>query len=210
MSAIAPATRPLPSTRRLEVRREQMVIEGHALEDVALAGYAARRSRSAPRRSCSSSAASPRRRFRSAMPATGTRGVVAGARAPRSDRSGDAHGARVRAGRATARRGAASTTAALPPLSALGLADLDRGVARRHRLHDAGDVSRREPRRARRHRARGAPSRARRAARHDLAPGCVPTAGAPRRATCSASSCATACAPATSRPAWCARASSAC
>ena len=69
---------------------------------------------------------------------------------------------------------------------------------------------RREPRRARRHRVRGAPSRARRAARHDLAPGCGPTAGAPRRATCSASSCATASAPATSRPAWRARASSAC
>ena len=63
--------------------------------------------------------------------------------------------------RATARRGAASTTAPLPPLSALGLADLDRGVARRHRLHGAGDVHRREPRRARRHRARGAPSRPR-------------------------------------------------
>ncbi|MBV8760509.1 MAG: homoserine dehydrogenase [Deltaproteobacteria bacterium] len=38
MSAIAPATPHLPSTHRLEVHREQMVIEGHALEDVTLAG----------------------------------------------------------------------------------------------------------------------------------------------------------------------------
>jgi len=38
MSAIAPLPTPLPSTRRLEVHREQMVIEGHALEDVTLAG----------------------------------------------------------------------------------------------------------------------------------------------------------------------------
>ena len=38
MSAIAPLPVPLPSTHRLEVHREQMVIEGHALEDVALAG----------------------------------------------------------------------------------------------------------------------------------------------------------------------------
>ncbi len=38
MSAIAPAASLLPSTRRLEVHREQMVIEGHALEDVTLVG----------------------------------------------------------------------------------------------------------------------------------------------------------------------------
>src|SRR3569623_316620 len=38
MSAIAPATPHLPSTRRLEVHREQMVIEGHALADVTLVG----------------------------------------------------------------------------------------------------------------------------------------------------------------------------
>src|SRR3569623_206075 len=38
MSAITPLPALLPSTRRLEVHREQMVIEGHALEDVALAG----------------------------------------------------------------------------------------------------------------------------------------------------------------------------
>src|SRR3569623_996407 len=38
MSAIAPVTPHLPSTRRLEVHREQMVIEGHALEDVTLVG----------------------------------------------------------------------------------------------------------------------------------------------------------------------------
>jgi homoserine dehydrogenase len=38
MSAIAPLPTPLPSTQRLEVHREQMVIEGHALEDVTLAG----------------------------------------------------------------------------------------------------------------------------------------------------------------------------
>jgi homoserine dehydrogenase len=39
MSAIAPI-RDLPSPRRTEVRREAMVVEGHALEDVTLAGYA--------------------------------------------------------------------------------------------------------------------------------------------------------------------------
>jgi homoserine dehydrogenase len=38
MSAIAPLPTSLPSTQRLEVHREQMVIEGHALEDVTLAG----------------------------------------------------------------------------------------------------------------------------------------------------------------------------
>jgi hypothetical protein len=38
MSAIAPLASSLPSTQRLEVHREQMVIEGHALEDVTLAG----------------------------------------------------------------------------------------------------------------------------------------------------------------------------
>jgi homoserine dehydrogenase len=38
MSAIAPLAASLPSTSRLEVHREQMVIEGHALEDVTLAG----------------------------------------------------------------------------------------------------------------------------------------------------------------------------
>lgn len=40
MSAIAPlADSGLPSPRRVEVRRDAMVVEGHALEDVALAGY---------------------------------------------------------------------------------------------------------------------------------------------------------------------------
>ena len=87
----------------------------------------------------------------------------------------------------------------------------DRGVARRHRLHDAG------------RRIIGAslgglvgvafavrhPDRVR-AARHDLRRACAPTAGARRRVTSSASSCATACAPAMSRPAWRAHASSAC
>lgn len=38
MSAIAPLPTSLPATLRLEVHREQMVIEGHALEDVTLAG----------------------------------------------------------------------------------------------------------------------------------------------------------------------------
>jgi homoserine dehydrogenase len=41
MSAIAPLTTPtLPVTRRLDVRRDAMVVEGHALEDVSLSGYA--------------------------------------------------------------------------------------------------------------------------------------------------------------------------
>jgi homoserine dehydrogenase len=41
MSVIAPLTSPaLPATRRLDVRRDAMVVEGHALEDVQLAGYA--------------------------------------------------------------------------------------------------------------------------------------------------------------------------
>jgi len=41
MSAIAPLSSPdLPVARRLEVRRDMMVVEGHALEDVVLAGYA--------------------------------------------------------------------------------------------------------------------------------------------------------------------------
>ena len=41
MSAIAPLPSPtLPVARRLEVRRDSMVVEGHALEDVVLAGHA--------------------------------------------------------------------------------------------------------------------------------------------------------------------------
>ncbi|HEY5923886.1 MAG TPA: homoserine dehydrogenase [Kofleriaceae bacterium] len=40
MSAIAPLPDPaLPSPRRIEVRRDTMVVEGHALDDVTLAGY---------------------------------------------------------------------------------------------------------------------------------------------------------------------------
>src|ERR1043165_7647007 len=40
MSAIAPlATSVVAVPRRLEVRRDAMVVEGHALEDVLLAGY---------------------------------------------------------------------------------------------------------------------------------------------------------------------------
>jgi homoserine dehydrogenase len=38
MSAIAPIAAPLPTTQRLEVHRERIAIEGHALEDVTLAG----------------------------------------------------------------------------------------------------------------------------------------------------------------------------
>jgi len=39
MSATAPASSAAPLPRRFEVRRDAMVVEGHALADIELAGY---------------------------------------------------------------------------------------------------------------------------------------------------------------------------
>ena len=130
------------------------------------------------------------------------RAVVAGAVRARPDRSREAHGALPVAGPATARRGRASTirirtnssrspgspiwsrpgsmaAAATTPVTWVG-ASLGGmvGVAFAARHPERCAQARSPSRRA-----------------------CVPTAGARRRATCSASWCATACATATSRPA---------
>src|ERR1700733_12301448 len=159
MSAIAPMTAPV-SSRRIEVRRDAMVIEGHALADVVLAGYVL-------------------------GPELGTAPVVVVVGGITASPFPFGDGANAEAwwpalrdvdlidptrhtvvapcwpGNGSTWRGFEDR--ALPPLSALGLADLIAawlgGLGRRA----AGDVHRRESRRARRRRARGAPSRSRRA-----------------------------------------------
>ena len=129
------------------------------------------------------------------------RGVVAGAVRAGPDRSREVHGAvpvvaRQRLDVAGLRRSA---------LARIHLGRRScrsrRRVARRLRLQDSRDLGRRQPRRHGRRGLRGAASRALREARSRSPPACVPTAGARRRGTCSASSCATVCATATSRPA---------
>ena len=210
MSAIAPlpAASSLVTPRREEVRRDAIVVEGHTLEEVVLGGYVI-----GPALGTApvvivvgGITASP---FPFGDAGERHRGVVARAPRARADRSGAHDGAvsvlaRQRIDVARLRRRADSAAVGARPRRP------DRRLARRHRLHHTGDVHRREPRRARRDRVRRAASRARARGSSRSPPACAPTAGAPRRATSSASSCAMACAPATSRPAWRARASSAC
>ena len=149
-----------------------MTVEGHALDDVVLGGWAYGPElgtapvvvvvggiTASPFPLGDGQAAADER----------ARGVVAGALRARPDRSRRVTPCSARAGRATDRRGAASTTAAAPPaISVLGPRRSGGGVARRLRLHDAGHLRRREPRRHGRRRVRRAPSRAVRPADRDL------------------------------------------
>ena len=189
--------------RRLVIDHLSLTIEGRTLEDVQLGGWVY-----GPELGTAPAVADRRRHHRVAVSVRrrpvgrrrSARGVVAGAVRAGPDRSREVHGAvpvvaRQRLDVAGLRRSALARKhlGGRPGRSR-------RRVARRLRLQDSGDLDRRQPRRHGRRGLRGAASRALREARSRSPPACVPTAGARRRATCSASSCATACATATSRP----------
>ena len=194
-----------------DLRPRRLVIEhlSHHHRGAHARGRAARRLGLRPRARHRAGGADRRRHHRVAVSVRrrpvgrrrSARGVVAGAVRARPDRSREVHGAvPVVAGQRIDVEGLRRSALARNHLGGRPRRSRRR-VARRLRLHDSGDVGRRQPRRHGRRACsrRVIPSAARSSSRSP--PACVPTAGARRRATCSASWCAMACATATSRPA---------